>query len=227
MPALRQLLAAHGHLLVLDAASTAVQAGVLRRDGAAFWQRPAGEAGTALFTGTSAALSAAGTGLDEIGAFVFCEGPGSMLGTRTVAMALRTWLTLGPRPTFAYQSLELAARHFARKYGRRDFTIIADARRDSWHARTVGADGGLTPLRRIATADLPPGDLVHPDHFRTWSALPRPATPCPYDLAALFTGLDDLDCFHASTAPDAYQAEAPDYRKWTAQVHSAATASPR
>lgn len=227
MPALRQLLAAHGHLLVLDAASAAVQVGVLRGDGAAFWQTPPGEAGTALFVGTKAALDAASLGLDEVGAFVYCAGPGSMLGTRTVAMTLRTWLTLRPRPTFSYESLEVAAHHHRLTGEGRAFTLIADARRDRWHARTATPDGGLSPLRRIPTAELPPGDLVLPEGFRTWSALPRPAASCRYDLAALFRDSPALDCFHETATPDAYQAEATEYRKWSAQLHSAATATRR
>lgn len=222
MPALRQLLAAHGHLLVLDAASTAVQVGALHREGARCWEMPAGEAGTALFLGTHAALSAAGLGLADIGAFVYCAGPGSMLGTRTVAMALRTWLTLHPRPTFAYESLELAAHHHHRSHPGQGFTVLADARRDTWHTRTIEPDGRLGPLRRTASADLPPGELVQPAHFRTWSALPRPAATCPYDVAGFLANLEDLDCFRPSAAPDAFQAEAPAYRPWTALVHRAA-----
>src|SRR5258708_30764565 len=105
MSSLTQLLASHGRLLVLDASSTRVQVGLLRTGIPALWRGFDAEAGTGNFAGTEAVLQEAGSMLADIGAFVFCEGPGSMLGTRTVAMALPTWQVLKPRPAYAYQSL--------------------------------------------------------------------------------------------------------------------------
>ncbi len=226
MPALRQLLAAHGHLLALDAASTTVQAGVLHPTGETRWQRKEGDAGTALFQCVEAVRGAAGLQLDDIGAFIFCEGPGSMLGVRTVAMTLRTWNVLRPRPVFAYQSLAVAAiGEWTRS--RRAFTIIADARREAWHAVAVDAEGRTGPLQRIATADLPSGELVTPENFRAWSQPGRPARTCGYDLGQVMGAAHDQDLFRAVAEPDAFQHEAPAYKKWSAQVHSAATAAPR
>ncbi len=224
MPALRQLLAAHGHLLALDTASATVQAGVLRASGEPHWQRVEGEAGTALFQCADAALGAARQQFDGIGAFVFCEGPGSMLGVRTVAMALRTWHVLEPRPVYAYQSLAVAAVAEWRR-APRAFTIIADARRDTWHTLAMDAAGRPGALQRTATPDLPGGELLTPENFRTWSKLARPVASCSYDLAPIFAALGERDLFRAVEFPDAFQHEPPEYRKWPARVHSAATAA--
>lgn len=227
MPALVQLLASHGCILVLDAAPTRVQVGLLRVARPAIWHCAEDEAGTGIFTGTEALLRETGLKLADIGGFIFCEGPGSMLGTRTVAMALRTWSVLKPRPAYAYQSLALAGR-FAWTQAPRNFAVIADARRETWHVQTVGADGTMLPLRRVAAADLPAGELLTPENFRAWAQPPRPASACGYDLARIFPSLGDGDHFRAVNAPDAFQHEAPEYKKWSAQVHSAATApSPR
>jgi tRNA threonylcarbamoyladenosine biosynthesis protein TsaB len=223
MPSLPQLLAKHDRLLVLDAASTRVQVGFLRVDGPAAWRSADDEAGTALFAGTAAVLKEAKLQIADIGAFVFCQGPGSMLGTRTVAMALRTWQVLGPRPAYAYQSLAIAAR-FAWTQTPRAFAVIADARRETWHVQTAGADGTLPPLQRVAAADLPTGELLTPENFRAWARPPRPASACGYGLAKIFPSLGEGDYFRAVAAPDAFQHEAPEYKKWSAQVHSAATA---
>lgn len=223
MPSLAQLLAKHDRLLVLDAASTRVQVGLLCADGPAAWWSAGDEAGTALFAGTATILKEAKLKVAEIDAFVFCQGPGSMLGTRTVAMALRTWLVLKPRPAYAYQSLTLAAR-FAWVQTPRSFSVIADARRDTWHSQAVRADGIFSPLQRVATADLTAGELLTPENFRAWAQPPRPAPACSYDLARIFPSLAEGDFFHAMAAPDAFQHEAPAYKKWSAQVHSAATA---
>jgi tRNA threonylcarbamoyladenosine biosynthesis protein TsaB len=149
-----------------------------------------------------------------------------MLGIRTVAMALRTWQVLRPRPAYSYQSLALAAR-FAWRQRPRALALLADARRDTWHLQAVAADGSLSPLQRLPAAALPSGELLTPEHFRAWSPLPRPAAACTYDLAQILTALADEDLFRPTDLPDALQYDAPDYKKWSAQVHSAATAPRR
>lgn len=219
MPSLPQLLTNHGCLLVLDAAAMNTQVGLLRAGAPALWDSASKEAGTAIFTGTEAVLLRAGSAFADIGAFIFCAGPGSMLGTRTIAMALRTWQVIGSRPVYAYQSLAVAARHeWTRQPGRR-FSVIADARRDTWHCQPVEADGRLSVLQRVPATAMPPGELVTPEIFRAWAPPPRPAAPCCYDLAAIFPALGDGDYFQATAAPEAFQHEAPDYKKWSAQIH--------
>jgi tRNA threonylcarbamoyladenosine biosynthesis protein TsaB len=88
-------------------------------------------------------------------------------------------------------------------------------------------DGLLAPLRRAPAADLPAGELLTPENFRAWAEPPRPATCCSYDLALLLAAAAHDDLFHEAAAPDAFQHEAPDYKKWSAQPHSAETAKAR
>ncbi|MDB6114510.1 MAG: hypothetical protein JWQ62_1455 [Lacunisphaera sp.] len=223
MPSLPPLLTSHGSLLVLDAASTCTQVGLLRSGAPARWHQTMEEAGTGIFHGVAAVLKEADSSLDAIGAFVFCEGPGSMLGTRTIAMALRTWQVLKPRPVYAYRSLAVAGRlEWTRRP--RSFTVIADARREAWHCQPVDSNGKPRPLERRPTAGLPAGELVTPENFRAWTPLPANAASCSYDLAQIFPALADGDFFSVMAAPDALRAEAPDYRKWSAQIHRAPAA---
>ncbi len=224
MASLAQLLAHHGRILVLDAASARFQAGLLRADQPPLWRTSPDEAGKALFQETAPLLAEAGLGLDDISAFVYCTGPGSMLGIRTVAMTLRTWVTLRARPVYAYQSLAVAARAEWHRQPR-PFSVIADARRDTWHCQTVAADGTTAPLARIAATTLPAGELLTPEGFRAWAAPGRPAASCGYDLAALFPLIAPDDLFAESPAPDAFQHEAPEYKKWSAEIHRAQSAS--
>ena len=224
MATLVQLIATHGCILVLDAASTTVQVGLLRADTDPLWQTSAEESGQSLFTCTDACLRAAGLTMRDVRAFVFCEGPGSVLGVRTTAMAIRTWHSEIPRPAYRYQSLALAA-HFAstQKPGHR-FAMIADARRETWHCQMVETDGCMPALQRLPLAELPQLELLTPENFRMWSVLPASVTTCSYDLQKLFSAASDGDYFHLTDAPDAFQHEAPDYKKWSAHIHSAATA---
>ena len=225
MPSLTPLLAGHGSLLVLDAASTDTQVGLLRAGAPAIWHQTKDEAGTGIFTGSAAVLKDAGLTLEAVGAFVFCEGPGSMLGTRTIAMALRTWMVLKLRPIYAYQSLTVAG-HFERaQKAPRDFTVIADARRDTWHCQPVHADGRLSALQRVPVAEVPDGELVTPESFRAWAKPPRPAGVCSYDLGKIFPTLGAGDNLHPVDAPDAFQHAAPEYKKWSAQIHRAPAAA--
>lgn len=207
MPSLRHLLAAHGPLLLIDAASARIQVGWLRPDQPAQWAGSDEESGVGVFR----CLEELAVQPAEAGAFVYCDGPGSVLGIRTVAMALRTWCVLAPRPVFAYHSLAIVAQALNRPGA----TIIADARRETWHGISLNSG-----LRRVPTAELT-GELVMPEGFRHWSALPAGVTTTPYSLAQLLPVVADRDLFRATDAPDAFLHEEPSYATWTPQVHRA------
>ena len=224
MPSLAQLSADHRRLLILDAASALTQVGLVQTGGDAHWHQAEAEAGTALFRGVAAVLAAADTQLAEVDAFIFCEGPGSMLGARTIAMAIRTWQAIRARPTYAYQSLAVAGCS-AYRLAPRSLSVIADARRDTWHLQPIAADGSPAPLRRVSASGLPAGEWLTPEHFKTWAPLPGTVATCSYDLAKIFPAITEIDLFRATAAPDAFQHEAPEYKKWSAQVHSAANAT--
>ncbi len=206
MPSFRQI-SSQFPALVIDAASALVQIGLLRPDAPAVWSTSPDEAGIAVFEG----IARLGVNPDDVSAFIFCEGPGSVLGIRTVAMALRTWTLLKPRPVFAYSSLAVVAAAMNRP----EVGVIADARRDSWHHYVAGRG-----LQRVAAADLT-GELVMPEHFRHWSPLPAGVKRVPYSLADLLPAVWDTDLLHATDAPDAFLHEEPSYVTWTPQIHRA------
>ena len=250
MASLRQLLASHAPRLLIDAASARVQVGWLgaeqrggrRPDGhemriadreepdggrddrhyredaklRARWEVSDDEAGVAVF----ACVEKLGVRIEDVGAFAFCDGPGSVLGIRTVAMALRTWHLLKPSPMFAFTSLAVVAHAI----GRADVGAIADARRESWHHYQIGRG-----LRRVPSAEVATGsrELVMPEGFRHWSALPGNVTPVPYSLAELLPRVAEADLFEETTAPDAFLHEEPSYVTWTPQIHRAPTSESR
>jgi tRNA threonylcarbamoyladenosine biosynthesis protein TsaB len=209
MPSLRQLLAAHAPLLVLDAASARIQVGWIEGPDPANakWEAADEEAGTGVFR----CLKKLGADVNAARALVFCEGPGSVLGIRTTAMALRTWQVVAPRPAYGYGSLALVAE----AQGRDNVTIIADARRELWHAHKRG--GGL---HRVPAGELV-GELVMPENFRHWSSLPATVRPVPYELRKLFAQVAEADLFHLAEAPDAFLHEEPSYATWSAKIHRA------
>jgi tRNA threonylcarbamoyladenosine biosynthesis protein TsaB len=208
MPSLRHLAGTQAPLLLIDAASSLVQVGWLETDpAAARWATSESESGVGVF----ACLAQLGRSPDEAAAFVFCEGPGSILGVRTAAMALRTWRVLRPRPCYAYSSLAVVAHALDQE----DVPVIADARRDSWHVyqRAHG-------LRRRPSAELT-GDLVTPEGFRNWTPLPAGTRRVPYTLATLLPQVADHDLFRVIDSPDAFLHEEPSYVTWTPAIHRA------
>lgn len=192
---------------MLDAASSCVQVGWIEANGTNQWTSLADEAGVALFRG----IKELGRNPTDAGALIFCEGPGSILGIRTAATAIRTWLTLRERPVFTYQSLDLVARSLNDP----GTTVIADARRQLWHAQVVGQ-----PLTRVPAEELT-GRLVMPDGFRHWSAIPANVEHTPYDVARLLHATAEADILSPCEDPDAFLHSEPDYKTWTPQIHRA------
>jgi tRNA threonylcarbamoyladenosine biosynthesis protein TsaB len=207
MSSLRQILDDHGPILLLDACSARVQTGWLKSGGEMRWATSEEEAGVGIFK----CIEGLGIRPNHAGAFVYCDGPGSLLGIRTAAMAIRAWHVLNAQPTFSYHSLEVVAHAL----GRPALNVIADARRDMWHCISLGS-----PLRRVPTAELA-GELAMPVGFRNWTALPPSVARVPYSLAELFPRIMDVDLMRATDAPDAFLYEEPRYATWTPHIHRA------
>jgi tRNA threonylcarbamoyladenosine biosynthesis protein TsaB len=126
-------------------------------------------------------------------------------------MAVRTWQISAPRPAFRYHSLALVAAAI----GRPDVTVIADARRERWHACSIGSS-----LRRVSSAELN-GPTIAPEGFRAWMPLPPNAERAPYSLAGMLTKVEEQDLFQPADEPDAFLHEEPNYATWTRQIHRA------
>jgi tRNA threonylcarbamoyladenosine biosynthesis protein TsaB len=225
MLTLRALLDRHSSILLIDSASARIQVALFRSDLPPLWESANEEAGTALFSLTDKVLARARAngrafGLSEVGAFVFCHGPGSVLGIRTAAVALRTWCALHPRPCYAYTSLALVAHTLALTERLRDFSVIADARRETWHRIRVDASGAISSLERSAVSSLE-GTLILPENFRHWSALPAGVRSVPYDLASQIPALRETPLFVDAPEPDAFLHEEPSYQTWTPKIHRA------
>lgn len=219
LTSLNTILSQYGSTLLIDASSTVVHAAWLRSHREPLWQQVADDAGRGIFQ----LVKAFGRECTEADAFIFCEGPGSILGIRTAATAIRTWQALRERPAFAYRSLELLA-HLHAQPGDH---VICDARRQSWHHVTLNADGATSSITRIPTPELPTGRLIMPDHFRIWSQPPVPTpTRVSYDPTKLSTTLADAPLMRPCPEPDAFLHEDPSYATWTPSVHRAPEVNP-
>jgi tRNA threonylcarbamoyladenosine biosynthesis protein TsaB len=209
MPSLSQILSEHAPLLLVDAASERIQVGVLGASGGPRWASAREEAGVGIFS----CLDELGADIGAIASFAFCEGPGSILGIRSSAMALRAWKAVRMRPSYGYYSLAL----LAQSLGRDAVSVVADARRGLWHRLRKGG-----PLERLPAAELS-GELVTPEGFRHWDPLPPGTATLPYDLRDLLSlpGMAAADLFREAPEPDAFLHQEPAYAKWSPQIHRA------
>lgn len=225
MPSLTSLVSAQGPVLLIDSSSASVAVGLLRADAPAVWRQSAGEAGIAIFECLAAVLAEAAIRVGAMGALVFCEGPGSILGIRTAAMALRTWQAAGPPtpPAFAYRSLELVALDLAGAGTPPPFAVIADARRDAWHWVESTAANVIGPLQRVPSHTVAPyaGELFMPAGFRVWTPPPRTFRTVSYSPGDLWRRQGGADLLHPAASPDAFLHEDTAYVAWTPQIHRA------
>ncbi|WP_269799056.1 peptidase M22 [Geminisphaera colitermitum] len=219
---LREVLAGYAPLLLIDSSSSVVFVGVWRTPGESpVWERCEEEAGSGVFRGVERALAkAGGLTLAEVRGFAFGEGPGSVLGIRTAAAAIRTWRAVNPGVSvFSFQGLSIVTEALARP----GMALIVDARRDSWHVARAGQ-----PLARMASADLAAlaggggGEgLALPEGFRHWTPAPAGAVSIPYDLPEALTAMADRPFFRPTTEPEAFLYDVPQYALWTPKVHQA------
>ncbi len=198
---------AAGPAVVIDCASTVIQVGALDPAGAHRWARSELEAGLGLFC----CLEELHIEPRAVESWIFCAGPGSILGVRTAAVALRAWQVLRPSMIYSYLSLALVAESRAAE----DRPVIADARRDSWHVFT--REGGL---RREPASNLK-GPFVTPGEFRHWSPLPEGTRMVPYDLTTLVPAVWGVPILSPCAEPDAFLHEDPSYVTWTPRIHRA------
>ncbi len=139
-----------------------------------------------LFGCVEAAMADAKLKLGDIRSFALCVGPGSVLGIRIAALAVRSWSALEPRPIFVWESLASLARSALVAGEKGPFLVAAESRLKRWHALEVSADGSLgTPFeaeasqlntagrRVLASSEAAPGVLTsHVAVPHPWSALP-------------------------------------------------------
>ena len=171
-----------------------------------------------LFGCVESALAEAKLSLGDIRSFALCVGPGSVLGIRIAALAVRSWSALEPRPIFVWESLAALARSALVAGEKGPFLVAVESRLKRWHALEVAADGSLggpfeaeaaqlnaTGLRVLASSEAAPGVLTsHVAGPPPWSGLP--------------------DCFarpgflRAESRPDALNVAA-DFAVWSGERH--------
>ncbi len=168
----------------------------------------------------------------EAPGFLFCEGPGSILGIRIAAMVIRTRLALSPATmprVFAFQSLTLAAKLILQAFPQeRDFAIVAESRMGKFNV--LGVKGGMVAEK---FSEVSGADLLQKIGGKIFAFPLRRTPPAGLEFTTLdMAGLlrDNPAIFHhhpeilrdCGDKPDAVNTTAAtDYAKWKPQRHGA------
>ncbi|MEZ5276031.1 MAG: hypothetical protein R3F07_06605 [Opitutaceae bacterium] len=212
-------------ILIVDTASPTTFAGLGVNGGGWSWEEEIRESGIALFTCVERLLRSRPVPIQSIRTVAFCEGPGSILGIRTVAMALRTWMASGFLPAatlMTYSSLALATAGLRRHCADGPLTVAIDARRQSWfcltspHPATPASEIRRIPQEQVGGISPP---VLLPEGFPIWNPRPESWTNCAYEPRLLESTEVRRQILRPVALPDAYQPESPSYQKWTPPVN--------
>ena len=209
--------------LVIDGSGSAVFAGVLGPDGN--WLAQSEQDGApleSLFPSVEATLEAAQLNLTDIRSFIYCEGPGSVLGLRLCAMAIETWSRLHPESAhyFAYNSLQLTAALIGEDTpGIDNALLVSDWKKGAWNAVKIQhGQPGPTEVADDATIASWTGPLYHLPQRKGWQKPPANATPVQCSPQRL---LEVLHLPKPTESVELYASGINVFQKWTPERHRA------
>jgi tRNA threonylcarbamoyladenosine biosynthesis protein TsaB len=209
--------------LVIDASGSSVFAGVLGKDGNWLAQSAAeGAALESLFPTVDAILQATQLSFADLRSYIYCEGPGSVLGLRLCAMAIETWSRLYPASAHyhSYNSLQLcAALICADTPGIGRALLVSDWKKGAWNAVTIqdGRPGATDVADDAMIADWS-GPLYHLPQRKGWQQPPANATAVDYHPARL---PEVLHLPTPSKGVELYASGINVFKKWTPERHRA------
>ncbi|HTB62105.1 MAG TPA: hypothetical protein VK737_00840 [Opitutales bacterium] len=215
--------------LLLDASGVTTRVGVWRDARWRAWREYEAPALEALFAGVQAVMEEAQTPFEKLGGYFYVEGPGSVLGLRLAAMAIRAWQTDDaavaggqPRPVFACGSLQLAAAVALAAKAPLPFAVFTEARQGHWHVLEVN-DGDARNINSLSTRevgehDLPAGPLYHLPARKAWHTPPARAQKLPAGLRDHPEVLAQAGLLRAVATPVPFTGAEPEYKKWAGAV---------
>ena len=211
-------------LLLLDASASKVQVGLLRGNKWLAFRELDEEALDSIFAGTSACLKEAKMPFEEIDGFLFCEGPGSILGIRLAAMAINGWRSQPAHKqasVYSYRSLEAASALLKHDGESLPFHIVSEYRQDRWHLLSIHEDGQYRDITMVATDALSKlqGSVYCLPRRKNGPVPPDFIQARDYSLRDLPRVINSSNLLRQTDRPDAYLPEKPVYVKWDAERH--------
>lgn len=213
--------------LVIDGSGSSVFTGILGANSE--WLGLSEQVGAPLeelFHSVETTLEAAQLKLSDIRSYIYCEGPGSVLGIRLCAMAIETWSRLYPESAkfFSYNSLCLTASALKSSEPELDQAlIVTDWKKGAWNAIRAGNDASGS-IEVIDDSQLEEwnGPLYHLPQRKGWQAPPENAVTLQYDPSALSQIHGDAGLLQKTEGIELYSSGINTFQKWTPTRHRAA-----
>jgi len=203
-------------VLVIDAASPRCFVGVWRAGAWLAAESLDSPALEGIFAGVDGCLSGAGLALEEVAGFVHGEGPGSILGIRLSAMAIRAWRVLPAwrdAPVWSFGSLHWAAAARAAEGFAAPAAVISEFRHGKWNCLRAGA----SEVVAIDAGELAalPAPLVYVRQRKAWGKPPDHAVEWAPDWRQHAGTLAAPGLLRSVAAPGVFVAEEAEFKKWT------------
>ena len=214
--------------LVIDGSGSKVFAGILdaenrwlvklERDGSPLEE---------LFSVIEAVLTESGLSLTEIGSYIYCMGPGSVLGLRLCAMAIETWARLYPKSAqyYKYNSLQLSAH--ALLYATpdlKDALIVSDWKKGAWNALYIkGGHVGATEVIDNGALNDWENLIYHLPQRKGWQSPPNKVQTLRYDPSIIGVIRDASGLLQITDRIELYSSGINTFQKWTQTRHRAQT----
>ena len=212
--------------LVIDGSGASIFVGLLGTNGkwlAQVHQKSAPLEG--LFTSVESALYSAQCQITDIRSFIYCEGPGSVLGLRLCAMAIQTWGRLcecaSTASYLSYNSLELTAALMVLDIpGINDALLISDWKKNAWNSILIKEDqsGAIVTLDNQAVSNWEKGSLFYLPQRKGWQIVPEHATTLEYSPQRL---TEVMQLLKKTKKIELYASNMNVFQKWVPQRHRA------
>lgn len=210
--------------LVIDSSSNYIFAGVL--DEKQNWLCRHSREGTTLetlFVLVGKAIKDANIKLTDLRSYLYCEGPGSVLGLRLSAMAIETWRRLNPNSTklYKYNSLRLSAMILVQDNpSLQESIIISDWKKGLWNSlqfctTCIGKVGVINDSDLTAWQ----GKVYHLPHRKGWQK-PPPKSQAIFYAPERISDLQNLsELMQVTDEVQLYKSEASTFKKWKPKRH--------
>ena len=210
--------------LVIDGSGATVFAGLLGTDGK--WLSQITQKSTpleGLFPAVEAVLRSAQCQISDVHDFIYCEGPGSVLGLRLCAMAIQTWGHLCKPDVhyFAFNSLELmAALILLDSPDINHALLVSDWKKDAWNSVFIkeGQPGTITVLDHQAVRNWEKEHLFYLPQRKGWQKAPENAITLEYSPHRL---PEAMQLLKETKKIELYASNINVFQKWIPQRHRA------
>lgn len=160
---------------------------------------------------------------DDLKAFLFCDGPGSILGLRIAASAISGWqrLVRHPLPILHYHSLELLRRHLIEAGADPGGVAFTDFRRQRWLGMRLKHSGAIMEWSHQDLDRIPAEQRYYLPQRRGWGRPTVSHREVAYPFDELPRRILEPGFGVVRHMPELALPGKNDYRRWSASRHRA------